>query len=575
MIEYNIKINMQGERELCEDIVFTSGDKRGYRLNLAFYSNGKLYDASNCALTVKAKREDEAVITDSGVCTAEGVYYDVADNAIAVEGEVRFEIALVRANGEYVTTAVVLARVRKGFGEAGLLSSDNEPVLAKLEAQSLVTQAKANSVADDLAGHNADSEAHSEILKKERGVLANALKGEAKSASAVRIDDISPISHPVNIKLSSKNVLPYPYQDKDKTVNGITFTDNGDGSIHISGTATGTAIYYLTKPTFNAMPGDTFTLNMGTTCASNFYIALNYKNTSDTQKTAIGLKSGTSKTEIIPADFASFSDLFIAVLNGRSVDVTVYPQLEKGTTATAYTPYVADVTSANLTACGKNLFDLGHMAENYTGYNATYTDNSVTVTGTEDSSYQTVYTMQAFHANGDITITLKRISDANGKLSRLLIIPLDCNGNYLEDTYPIKNVNYVGGGSNKGTYYASAGYHGYYWDLPYDDSYLITANIPKEVASFRIAFILNKATYTFSDIQVELGRTDMPEYEPYVCTEYNVEADGTVEGVENKYTDMTLSTSVPGVRIECEYNKDINKAYAELQQAIISLGGNI
>lgn len=38
--------------------------------------------------------------------------------------------------------------------------------------------------------------------------------------------------------LGAKNLLPYPYENSSMTLNGITFTDNGDGSITISGTAT-------------------------------------------------------------------------------------------------------------------------------------------------------------------------------------------------------------------------------------------------------------------------------------------------------------------------------------------------
>ena len=38
-----------------------------------------------------------------------------------------------------------------------------------------------------------------------------------------------------------KNLIPYPYFDKTLTQNGITFTDNGDGTITVNGTATDTA----------------------------------------------------------------------------------------------------------------------------------------------------------------------------------------------------------------------------------------------------------------------------------------------------------------------------------------------
>ena len=34
-------------------------------------------------------------------------------------------------------------------------------------------------------------------------------------------------------------------------------------------------------------------------------------------------------------------------------------------------------------------------------------------------------------------------------------------------------------------------------------------------------------------------------------------------------------TDTEGAIIDAEYNRDINKAFAEMQQAIISLGGNV
>ncbi len=350
MIEYNIKINMQGERELCEDILFTSGDKKGYRLNLAFYSNGKLYDTSGCALTVKSKRADGAVIIDSGVCTAEGVYYDVADNAIAIEGELEIEVALVRANGVYVTTAVVLTRVRKGFGETGLLSSDNEPVLAKLEAQSLVTQAKANSVANDLTKHNTDGEAHSELFKKEREMYANALKGEM-SDSFIYIDDVSPTEHIIKAKISSKNIIPGPYYyDNDYTANGITFTVNNDGSITLNGTPTATAVYqlYSNRATQKLLEkGKKYTLSLqNSPDYYNVFVSNNTSTNGTTWDSTVGANTEgrVSRTFTVHEDYKGIQLYIVVAKNAGTLEnVTVYPRLEEGTILTDYTPYVPDI----------------------------------------------------------------------------------------------------------------------------------------------------------------------------------------------------------------------------------------
>lgn len=47
-----------------------------------------------------------------------------------------------------------------------------------------------------------------------------------------------------SIKSTGRNLLPYPFRETTKTINGVTFTDNGDGTVTANGTATAQA--YLT-----------------------------------------------------------------------------------------------------------------------------------------------------------------------------------------------------------------------------------------------------------------------------------------------------------------------------------------
>lgn len=57
--------------------------------------------------------------------------------------------------------------------------------------------------------------------------------------------EIEVIEEDFNITSCGKNLLPYPYEDTTKTVNGISFTDNKDGSITVNGTATANASFKL------------------------------------------------------------------------------------------------------------------------------------------------------------------------------------------------------------------------------------------------------------------------------------------------------------------------------------------
>lgn len=49
----------------------------------------------------------------------------------------------------------------------------------------------------------------------------------------------------VNGELGAKNLLLYPYYETTKTSNGVTFTDNGDGTITVNGTASGGNAIFL------------------------------------------------------------------------------------------------------------------------------------------------------------------------------------------------------------------------------------------------------------------------------------------------------------------------------------------
>ena len=81
------------------------------------------------------------------------------------------------------------------------------------------------------------------------------------------------------------------------------------------------------------------------------------------------------------------------------------------------------------------------------------------------------------------------------------------------------------------------------------------------------------ATTTISNIQIEKGKT-ATEYEPYIKpTEYTTDANGEAK-IPSMCPTMTIIPDTD-VDMSVEYNRDINKAFAELQAAIISMGGNV
>ncbi len=166
-----------------------------------------------------------------------------------------------------------------------------------------------------------------------------------KIGSVVRIDDAfdadyAKVSCTSSVKKYGKNFVPYPYTDTTKTVNGVTFTDNGDGSITANGTATSNILYEL------EIDMDMFRLPNGnyffSGCPSGGGLSAYYLSAAN------GI--GISYTKFIRdlgsgAILNSEGELWkvaIRISSGVTLNNIVFkPQIEPGDAATEYDPYKA------------------------------------------------------------------------------------------------------------------------------------------------------------------------------------------------------------------------------------------
>lgn len=169
-------------------------------------------------------------------------------------------------------------------------------------------------------------------------LVANALKGN-KSGETVTLDDISPLEHTLGVNVRSKNILHYPFIDKTMTTNGITFTDNGDGTITANGTATADAI-------FNA---DTYTFKAN----QNYFISGCPKggSISTYYLQAKGYNQDFGNGRLIESKKEFSNKAQIVIKSGVTVSNLVFkPQFEIGETATEFCKYV-DVSKVSV-ICG-------------------------------------------------------------------------------------------------------------------------------------------------------------------------------------------------------------------------------
>lgn len=147
----------------------------------------------------------------------------------------------------------------------------------------------------------------------------------------------------MGLKAVGKNLLDLA-SSNGGTSAGLTVTPNGDGTFAVSGTATGVSVNVLLAGTYSNSAPVLFTLPAGTytlTDARLFY-----------HTTVIGsattLVSGRSVTFTLDEETPISAIRCPNAVTGTTYDTTIYPQLELGSTATAYQPYVGTVTPIDL-----------------------------------------------------------------------------------------------------------------------------------------------------------------------------------------------------------------------------------
>ena len=153
-----------------------------------------------------------------------------------------------------------------------------------------------------------------------------------KGATATEYE---PYGYKIPVKVSGKN--KWVNNIKTSTINGITCTRNADGSLTFNGTSIGTTKFDFSE-TNEVIKAGTYTMSgIGNDSNSpyNAIIIVGYGNNTTKDQRTITI----SKDQIVTPDNTYIRFSHGTVLN----NYTIKPQLEEGTTATDYEPYVEPV----------------------------------------------------------------------------------------------------------------------------------------------------------------------------------------------------------------------------------------
>lgn len=148
------------------------------------------------------------------------------------------------------------------------------------------------------------------------------------------VDELSIVTAGKNLLARMGPSLPYTFA-------GITFSDNGDGGIRVSGTATAAAYYnFFSDSPAKALritPGEYTASLIGGVSGLNLRVEYYYGGTGSSRTSRLATNvPGVSNTGSI--DRPVYLRPFLSVAKGKTVDTVVYLQLELGSTATAYEP---------------------------------------------------------------------------------------------------------------------------------------------------------------------------------------------------------------------------------------------
>lgn len=388
---------------------------------------------------------------------------------------------------------------------------------------------------------------------------SNALTGNV-SGGIVSMDDISPLSHKIPVKVSSKNLIPYPYYNSSGTLHGVEWTDNGDGTFTANGTSTSVSSSYRTlahktKPLF--VKAGTYTFSFADEAAYDGKIKMRLFLADNQGNTLLMLK------DFLATGTYTFSeDVYVTILISVPYEHTVEnvifkPQMEFGATATEYTPYIADDTEVTVKSLGKNLIP-------YPYTNTTKTTNGVTFTD-----------------NGDGSITIKGTAGDTGNANFVLCQSPEqlFNGLQRGKTYVMSCGGWANGVRMVFNYYpiASSSYVDGKWAVvESNDGAPSARTIPDDMQGVYLYLTVVKGSTVDVTIypQIELGAT-ATEHEPYIEGETITTTLAEAVELTSIAPNMTITTDNAGAVVEARYNKDVNIVIEKLTQAIISLGGNI
>ena len=161
-------------------------------------------------------------------------------------------------------------------------------------------------------------------------------------------DGVLSVSASADVTVGYRNIVPNVLNvitGQEYTSKGITYVKNADGSITVNGTATGgVSIYVSNKVQY--LPKGRYTLSGCPVGGSNTTYKLTCNLYNGTSTLSWLNDFGNGATGIIDSTIESIQ-MYFYIASGTTINATVYPMLELGSTSSTYVKAVNETVTAN------------------------------------------------------------------------------------------------------------------------------------------------------------------------------------------------------------------------------------
>jgi hypothetical protein len=307
------------KQNLVQAVIAKQGDSNSRYLKVTFLDEGSVIPLdSSSQVTINAEREDGTSQSFFGVVNGDDTAtVPLHSWILELDGVVNCDISIIGADGSKLTTTSFVVKVEKAACSTGGVSSDPQ----------------------------------GNVLSTLLYSTANALKGTA-SGSSVSMKDVSPLEHPIGVKLSSDTITDFSSVNLTKQGKNILdisqmTTENEASSIYgdFRKNEDGSYTYIKDGDGANGWQSKVFSLNIKANTRlylsaeiirmdQPFYLMAKYANGG--QKGV----SFNSSSAFIPTDDVTSCFFYTSQSNTSGTTIMLKNiQLEYGETATEYEPY--------------------------------------------------------------------------------------------------------------------------------------------------------------------------------------------------------------------------------------------